>query len=97
MHRDSDAGEKARLWVGEDNKSLASETLATTASELPPGWESRSHPSGNVQYVNTTTGEKSWIKPDAVTDRMMRQTTAGGRTLFEEQVARAELKAMRLL
>ena len=82
---------------GEDNKSLASETLATTASELPPGWESRSHPSGNVQYVNTTTGEKSWIKPDAVTDRMMRQTTAGGRTLFEEQVARAELKAMRLL
>ena len=97
MQRDSEAGETARLWVDADNKSTSSETGATTASELPPGWESRSHPSGNVQYVNTITGEKSWIKPDGVTDRMMRQTTAEGRSLFEDQVARAELKAMRLL
>ena len=34
-----------------------------SGTTLPAGWEARSHPSGNVQYCNTETGEKSWIKP----------------------------------
>lgn len=53
----------------DSNQMLASQDMdrmtveETTADSLPPGWEERPHPSGNMQYYNSRTKELTWAKP----------------------------------
>ena len=49
------------------NSTQPNDTNDDEARSLPSGWTERSH-NGRAFYVNTVTGERTWVRPDDTGD-----------------------------